>query len=59
MIGKDPNSNSGTTNFHPADLNTDGCVSLGEISSYVGRWLNGQITLGTVSGGVSEWLGGC
>ena len=45
--------------YHPADLNTDGCVSLGEISTYVGRWLNGQITLGTVSSGVSEWLGGC
>jgi len=45
--------------YHPADLNSDGCVSLGEISSYVGRWLNGQITLGTVSSGVSKWLGGC
>ena len=50
---------SGAIIYHPADLNQDGCVSLGEISAYVGLWLNGEITLGTVSGGVSEWLGGC
>jgi len=48
-----------TASYHPADLNTDGCISLGEISTYVGRWLNGEITLSTVSSGVSKWVGGC
>lgn len=41
------------------DVNGDGCVSLGEISSYVSAWLQGQITLGQVSSGVSQWLAGC
>jgi len=45
--------------YHPADLNTDGCVSLGEISTYVGRWLNGSVTLSQASSAVSEWMGGC
>jgi len=57
--GTNPEDYKLVSSFHPADLNTDGCVSLGEISTYVGRWLNGQITLATVSGGVSKWLGGC
>ncbi|GIU68905.1 MAG: hypothetical protein KatS3mg002_0141 [Candidatus Woesearchaeota archaeon] len=50
---------SGSTNFHPADLNNDGCISLSEISAFVGRWLNGDIVLNDVSGAVSLWLGGC
>ncbi|GIU68906.1 MAG: hypothetical protein KatS3mg002_0142 [Candidatus Woesearchaeota archaeon] len=51
---------SGSTNFHSADLNNDGCVSLSEISAFVARWLNGEISLSVVSGAVSLWLnGGC
>ncbi|GIU68902.1 MAG: hypothetical protein KatS3mg002_0138 [Candidatus Woesearchaeota archaeon] len=51
---------SGTTNFHSADLNNDGCIGLSEISAFVARWLNGEISLGDVSGAVSLWLnGGC
>jgi hypothetical protein len=58
LIGKDPQS--GGTTFHPADLNSDSCVSLGEISSYVSLWLSGNgVTLTQVSDGVNEWLGGC
>ena len=33
----------------PADIDGDGCVSLGEISSYVSFWLSGSITLTQVS----------
>lgn len=43
----------------PGDLNGDGCVDFTEISSYVGKWLNGQITLTQVSQSVNYWLQGC
>jgi hypothetical protein len=47
-------------NFHVADTNRDGCVSLGEISSYVSLWLSGNgVTLTQVSDGVNEWMNGC
>lgn len=49
----------GGGSHHPADTNTDGCISLNEISAYVGRWLNGQITLNNISGAVNLWLQGC
>jgi hypothetical protein len=45
----------------PADNSPcDGCISLGEISEYVGLWLNGSgVTLSQVSEGVNEWMKGC
>jgi hypothetical protein len=43
----------------PPDSDNNGCVTLGEISSYVNLWLQGNITLGNVSSGVLWWLGGC
>jgi hypothetical protein len=44
----------------PPDDNNDGCVSLGEISSYVNLWLNNQgVTLDQVSSGVLWWVHGC
>lgn len=43
----------------PPDNDDDGCVSFGEISSYVSSWFQGTITLGQVSSGVSWWLQGC
>ena len=49
----------GTTIFHPADYDTDGCVDLSEISSYVSLWLNEEIDLQQVSSAVRAWLGGC
>jgi hypothetical protein len=51
---------STSSSYHPADLNQDGCIDLGEISSYVGLWLNGSgVTLSQVSDGVNEWMNGC
>ena len=51
---------SGSTQYHPADLNQNGCVELGEISVYVGLWLNNQgVSLSEASSAVSIWLGGC
>jgi hypothetical protein len=43
----------------PPDDNDDGCISLGEISSYVSSWLQGIVTLSQASNGVSLWLAGC
>jgi hypothetical protein len=45
--------------FSPADLNQNGCIDLGEISEYVGLWLNDKVKLADVSGAVSTWMGGC
>lgn len=44
-----------------ADNNCDNCISLGEISAYVGRWLTGtgQVTLSQASTAVSSWMQGC
>jgi hypothetical protein len=42
-----------------ADANGDGCVDLGEIAAYVGRWKNGQVTLQEVVAGVEKWQQGC
>ena len=51
---------SGSTQYHPADLNQNGCVELGEISVYVGLWLNNQgVSLSEASSAVSVWLSGC
>jgi hypothetical protein len=50
---------NGAVTYHPADLNTDGCIDLGEISEYVGLWLNGKVKLADVSGAVGTWMGGC
>jgi hypothetical protein len=50
----------GSVTYHPADLNQNGCIDLGEISSYAGLWLNGSgVTLSQVSDGVNEWMKGC
>jgi hypothetical protein len=50
----------GSVTYHPADLNQNGCIDLGEISEYVGLWLNGSgVTLSQVSEGVNEWMKGC
>lgn len=58
LIGKD--LNSGGVFYHPADLNQDGCISLGEISLYVYLWLSGSgVTLSQASDAVNEWLAGC
>jgi hypothetical protein len=51
---------TGTTTYHPADTNHDECISLGEISTYVGLWLSGNgVSLSQVSSGVSLWMNGC
>ena len=51
---------TGDGSYHPADLNQNGCVELGEISVYVGLWLNNQgVSLSEASSAVSIWLGGC
>jgi 3-phytase len=44
---------------NPADTNCDSCIDLGEISEYVGLWLNGKVKLADVSGAVGTWMGGC
>jgi hypothetical protein len=51
----------GGGSYHPADTNQDNCISLGEISVYVGLWLGGNsgVTLTQVSNGVSTWMQGC
>ena len=43
----------------PGDLNSDSCVTLSEVSSFVSQWLNGQVSLTLVSQSVSSWLLGC
>jgi hypothetical protein len=52
-------SGDGAT-YHPADTDMNSCISLGEISSYVGKWLSGNgVTLSQTSSAVSTWLSGC
>ena len=40
------------------DLNGDGCVEFGEISSYINLWLSGQVTFSEVSSAISLWISG-
>jgi len=43
----------------PADTDCNNCITLGEVSAYISKWLQGQIDLGQASSAVSKWLGGC
>jgi len=49
----------GSVSAVPGDLNSDSCVTLSEVSSFVSQWLNGQVSLTLVSQSVNAWLQGC
>jgi len=49
----------GSVSAIPGDNNNDGCITLGEVSSFVAQWLGGSVSLFDVNSAVNVWLGGC
>ena len=44
---------------HPADLNCDGCIEIGELMQYIECWYRGECPLDKLFEAIEMWFGGC